>query len=210
MKIRIVAAVLTVAFLFAAIITIGTVTAYAKVEQQEPESPAQVERPFTPAGTGTVLDNATNEDGKEFFTVMSANGNIFYLIIDRQRDRENVYFLNTVTERDLLALAEQSGDIWEPEPQIILVPLPEPEPAPEPNPEPEPERSNMSGVLLLIFMILGGGAAGWYFIIYRPQQQEANTAEALDYADEAYSYEDDISPWDMEEVEEESDSHERE
>ena len=53
---------------------------------------------FTPDGTGTVVDNATDGDGKEFFTVETADGNIFYLIVDRQRNAEHVYFLNAVTE----------------------------------------------------------------------------------------------------------------
>lgn len=66
--------------------------------------------PFTPAGTGTIVDNATDEEGKEFHTVMTPGENVFYLIIDKQRGLNNVYFLNAVTEKDLLAFAEKSGD----------------------------------------------------------------------------------------------------
>ena len=61
---------------------------------------------FTPDGTGTVMDNATDEDGKEFYTIVTPDGHVFYLIIDRQRSENNVYFLDTVTEKDLLSLAE--------------------------------------------------------------------------------------------------------
>ena len=58
---------------------------------------------FTPEGTGTVLDSATGqEDDKQFYTITTADGNVFYLIIDGKRDSENVYFLNGVTEEDLL------------------------------------------------------------------------------------------------------------
>ena len=53
-----------------------------------------------PGGTGTVIENATEEDGKEFYTIMTPDENVFYLIIDRQRNTENVYFLNAVTEAD--------------------------------------------------------------------------------------------------------------
>ena len=66
-------------------------------------------RPFTPSGTGTVIDNATGNDGKEFFTITTADGNVFYLIIDRQRGQDNVYFLNAVTEQDLISLAMENG-----------------------------------------------------------------------------------------------------
>jgi len=62
-------------------------------------------KPFTPEGTGTVLDNATDQDGKEFFTITTADEAVFYLVIDRQRGAENVYFLNAVTVSDLMALA---------------------------------------------------------------------------------------------------------
>ena len=48
----------------------------------------------------------SSADGKEFFTITTPAENVFYLVIDRERDGENVYFLNTVTEADLLALAE--------------------------------------------------------------------------------------------------------
>jgi hypothetical protein len=65
---------------------------------------------FTPAGTGTVVNTATDKDGKEFYTITTPDKNVFYLVIDRQRDGDNVHFLNAVTEKDLLALAEKSGN----------------------------------------------------------------------------------------------------
>ena len=63
--------------------------------------------PLTPDGQATVVDNATDEDGKEFYTIVTPAENTFYLVIDKQRDSDNVYFLNAVTETDLLALAEK-------------------------------------------------------------------------------------------------------
>ena len=79
------------------------------------------EMPLTPNGQATVLDHATGEDGKEFFTITTADNNVFYLIVDRQREEENVYFLNAVTETDLLSLA-QADD----QPELILEPEEEP------------------------------------------------------------------------------------
>ncbi len=66
--------------------------------------------PFTPAGQATVVDKATGEDGKVFYTFSTPEGNVFYLVIDSQREEDNVYFLNAVTEQDLLALAESGED----------------------------------------------------------------------------------------------------
>ena len=55
-----------------------------------------------------MLDTATGEDGdKQFYTITTEAGNVFYLIIDGKRDSNNVYFLNGVTEADLMALAEK-------------------------------------------------------------------------------------------------------
>lgn len=45
-----------------------------------------------------MADNATDEDGKEFFTITAADEAAFYLVIDRQRGAENVYFLNSACE----------------------------------------------------------------------------------------------------------------
>ena len=61
---------------------------------------------LTPDGAASVLDNATSEDGKEFFTFTTPAENVFYLVIDKQRQDKNVYFLNAVTEKDLMALAQ--------------------------------------------------------------------------------------------------------
>ncbi len=78
--------------------------------------------PLTPDGQATVLDNVTNEDGKEFYTIQTSDENVFYLIIDNQRDTENVYFLNAVTEADLMALAVKEDDT----PQTDAIPDIEP------------------------------------------------------------------------------------
>ena len=208
--------VLTAA-LFAAVLLCGfSATAYAGGGEEfmdgtggyDPDPPVAEEpepepNPFTPEGTGTVVDNATDGDGKEFFTITTPNENIFYLVIDRQRETENVYFLNAVTVADLMALAEPS-----PEPVPEPLPEPEPEPATEPKPEPEPEKSGGAGTLLLVLAVLAlGGGAGWYFKIYRPKQQAAAPGEDFDEAEE-YGEDygggeyDDLPPWDEEEEKE--------
>lgn len=199
-------AVLCAAFVLA--LSFSTV-AYAGGGEEVPEETAVTEsaveeiNPFTPAGTGTVIDNATDGDGKEFFTIMTPNENVFYLIIDRQRETENVYFLNAVTEKDLLALAEQSEETGAsviPETPTVT-PTPTPEPAPEPAPEPE-NGGNAGMVIIVVLVVLAGGGAGYYFKIYRPKQQQADVEEDYDYgADEADPYgedaepEDDSPPW---------------
>lgn len=94
---------------------------------QEPDDgqTEQTGSPLTPDGQGTVVDNVTDADSKEFFTFTTPNENIFYLIIDKQRDSENVYFLNAVTESDLLALAEKDRE-QDDTPGVSAIPDPEP------------------------------------------------------------------------------------
>lgn len=195
------AAVLTAALLF---LTCMSVTAYAQSnEPAEEMAPEIVEgttaKPFTPDGTGTVVDNATDEDGKEFFTITTPSENVFYLIIDRQRTEQNVYFLNAVTEKDLLALAEA-----DPEPEVtetVTETEPTPESVAEPDPEPEKDTGFPVGNLLMIALVLlAGGGAGYYFKVYRPKH------EAPDLDEDEYDYENETDPYeDMEEIEETED-----
>lgn len=137
--------------------------------------------PFIPGGTSTVLDNATDEDGKEFFTIITPNEHVFYLVIDRQRNTENVYFLDAVTEKDLLALAETS----EVEELVISTPTPEPAPQPTVQPqqkqqaEPEPQ-NNISGIIttVLIVAVIAGGV--FLFFKFRKSKQSAKGKTDLD------------------------------
>ena len=174
------------------------VTAPAPAPSHEPE-----QKPFTPSGTGTVVDNATDQEGKEFFTITTADESVFYLVIDRQRGAENVYFLNAVTLADLAALAEANGEALAPEPTPEPEPAPEPSPEPSPAPEPEPEaKGGAAPVLLALAVLMIGGGAAWYFKIYRPKHQGAAAPEE-DYggADPYDGPEDygDGPPWDDDE-----------
>ena len=134
---------------------------------------------FTPDGNGTVLDNVTDEDGKEFFTITTPSENVFFLVIDRQRDEENVYFLNAVTEQDLMALAAEAG--------VEPAPTPEPPPTPEPIVEttaPEPEKKAPKGGLIVgVLLLIAGGAGFYYFKFVQPGQGKAAPDEDEDYED---------------------------
>lgn len=64
---------------------------------------------LTPDGNLTLIDDigSTTQRGKQFITVETKTGNVFYLIIDRDDEgKETVHFLNQVDEADLLALME--------------------------------------------------------------------------------------------------------
>lgn len=175
-------------------------------ETPAPE-PVAAPNPFTPAGTGTVIDNATDEDGKEFYTIMTPSENVFYLIIDKQREQENVYFLNAVTEKDLLALAEKSEETEEPAEPATPATSVTPEPAPE------PEKGGNGMMIVVVLVLLAGGGAGYYFKVYRPKQERADNAEDdySEYEDDPYAeQEDDGPPWNEDEDEAGADSEDSE
>ena len=152
-----------------------------------------------------MIDNATDADGKEFFAITTSEGNIFYLIIDRQREQENVYSLDALMEKDLLALAKKAGMLEE-------IPLPAPTPISTPEPvivvEQEEKGGSSSLVIVVMLVVLLGGGAGYYFKVYRPKQKQADAGEAYgEYMIDDYSAEDyeaekdgfpdgDVSPWD--------------
>jgi hypothetical protein len=199
---------------------LGLTVYAAPIDEPEPDptTPTGIEsptdeagNPFTPAGSGTVTDYATDGDGKEFYTITTPDEMVFYLIIDRQRDTDNVYFLNAVTVDDLMSLAAQPKT-----PQggsVVTAPTPAPvgETPAEPTPAPQQEQSgNNTGTLIIILAlaIIGGGAA-WYFKVYKPKQQGAGMSEYEPPAPEDTDLDDwdedgeestdgDAPPWDEE------------
>ena len=183
------------------------------VETVTPEEPAEP-NPFTPDGTGTVVDKATDKDGKEFYTITTPDENIFFLVIDNQKSSENVYFLNAVTETDLLPLAEKDGEGTAVEPETTPAPKTEPEtetPTEEPEqPEPAPKEdkadNGLFSLLLAAAVVMAGGGAGYYFKIYKPKHQAPDLEDDYcEYEEEAEepeeSEEDDTPPWNEEEPE---------
>lgn len=166
--------------------------------------------PLTPDGQATVLDNATGEDGKEFYTIQTPDENVFYLIIDNQRDTENVYFLNAVTEADLMALAVKEDDA----PQTDAIPDPEPacicteqcatgevntdcpvcaltrkdctgkapvtDTETEPDKKPEKPKSSGSGTLILVLLVALAAGGAGYYFKIYKPKKDLDDAEDFD------------------------------
>jgi hypothetical protein len=164
-------------------VTVDIPSTAVPTEPAEPPALTQ-SNPFTPAGQATVVDEASESDGKDFYTFTTPEGNVFYLIIDHQRESENVYFLNAVTENDLLALAESSGNgnggaIPTPDP----VPQPDPNPTPDPEPDPPEKESGNGTMIFIVIALIAVGGAGYYIKIVRPKQQAAAIGDD-DFEDE--------------------------
>ena len=56
------------------------------------------------------VDSASKitSEGREFYTIMTKTGKVFYLVIDRTKDEETVHFLTDITENDLLNATEDN------------------------------------------------------------------------------------------------------
>lgn len=177
--------------MIAALICLGgfSIPAYAQSNENAETPPTEAVPPeetpppdpirLTPDGNLTLVDDIDGEqsEDKQFITVVTKNGNYFYIIIDRAGDKENVYFLNMVDEADLLALIE---DDKKPTTPVVT---PQPEPEPEPTPEPQPEKkSNNSGLLLLVLLAVGaGGGAFYYFKVLKPKQAVSGSVDASEF-----------------------------
>ena len=172
-------------------------------------APEPEQKPLTPDGQASVLDNATDQEGKEFYTFTTPDENVFYLVIDRQRESENVYFLNAVTERDLLELAEKDkeggagGESAIPAVEVCsctkqcvagkvdtACPVckndlksctgePEETEAPEEERPEKPKKGSGGTFLFILLAALAAGGAGYYLKVYKPKH-DLDDAEDLD------------------------------
>ena len=181
--------------------------------QEETETTSAIpEGAFTPEGTGTVQDNISGEDGdKQFYTITTEAGNVFYLIIDGKRDDNNVYFLNGVTEADLMALAEKNEGTMSVIPAEDVCTCTEkceagevntacpvckndlkgcagkekPAETEEPAQTEPPKKDNGSAgtIIFIIAALLAVGGVGYYVKIVRPKQQAEGDE---DFEDDGY------------------------
>jgi len=150
--------------------------------------------PKIPSGNGVLVEEGFDETvNRQFLTIQSKNGNTFYIIVDKDsKDRENVYFLNTVDEYDLLAFAEdfpEGADIEFPadtengaESDNQTVPD-----EPSEKPVSKPVASTNSNLLIFIVILALIGGAAFYFFkvkgISKPAQKPG-LDDDFDYDDE--------------------------
>lgn len=180
---------------------------------------------LTPDGNLTLIDDigTSTKAGKQFITLESKNGNVFYMIIDRDDEgEETVHFLNQVDEADLMALTgeEETPSVCSCTTKCVAgtvntscpvcavnmtecvgkeakpeVPAEPTEPAAE---EPE-KKSGVGGILVVLLIVaLGGGAA---FYIFKQKKAKPQTKGSADLND--YDYGEDEDEYEFEPYEDE-------
>lgn len=167
---------------------------------------------LTPDGNLSLIDDigSAAQTGKQFITVETKTGNVFYLIIDRDDEgEETVHFLNQVDEADLLALMED-GNNTAPAASCTCTtkckagavntncPVcktnmteccgPEPqEEQPEETEAPQEEAKNSGsgagGLIVFLIVALAGGGAALYYFKFRKPKTETKGSDDLDEYD---------------------------
>lgn len=161
---------------------------------------------LTPDGNLSLIDDigSSTRSGKQFITVETRNGNVFYLIIDRDDEgEETVHFLNQVDEADLLSLMGDDAPAAEtpavcnckekcvagavntncPVCKNNLSECSGKEVVAEPEPEAEqPEKKSSGGLLVIVLLlVLAGGGAFAYVKFIKPKQGVKVSADSDDY-----------------------------
>lgn len=137
------------------------------------------------AQTGEDAETITQtaaEGTKEFYTISTKSGKIFYLIIDNSKSQDNVYFLTEVSEKDLMnftlsdtvtlpdvdtVYAEPEAEETEAEPETEETVGEEPE---EEEPEMPEDKSPAGSYILIGLAAAGFLGAAYYFKVYKPKQ----------------------------------------
>lgn len=169
--------------------------------------PDDVGAALSPDGNLSLIDDigSATTSGKQFITVESKNGNVFYLIIDRDDEgEETVHFLNQVDEADLMALTEEGEAAETPivcsctdkcqagavntACEVCMTNMSEcvgeePEPVePDEPEEPTEEKKGGAGAIVAVVLILAaGGGAAVYFLVLKPKQGKKVPSDLDDF-----------------------------
>lgn len=188
------------AAVFTAVFALSGMTAFAQSNDNSAQSETVIEdnRTLTPKGNAQLVDDISDNENLQFITVTARDGNVFYFVIDKGAQSENVYFLNTVDESDLEALVEKSDK----KPTATSKPEQTENTAEtdstendkkntdsktEKTEQPEQNRpKNNSGLFIILALAAAAGIGGYYYKVILPKKklEQADDLDDFDFEDE--------------------------
>ena len=189
------------AAVFTAVFALSGMTAFAQ-SNAPTETPTETviedNRTLTPKGNAQLVDDVSDNENLQFITVTARDGNVFYFVIDKGAQSENVYFLNTVDESDLEALVEKSDK----KPTATAKPeqtentaetdstendTKDKKDKTEKSEQPEQNRQkNNSGLFIILALAAAAGIGGYYYKVILPKKklEQADDLDDFDFEDE--------------------------
>lgn len=186
---------------FTAVFALSGMTAFAQ-SNAPTESPTETviedNRTLTPKGNAQLVDDISDNENLQFITVTAWDGNVFYFVIDKGAQSENVYFLNTVDESDLEALVEKSDK----KPTATAKPeqtentaetdltendTKDKKDKTEKSEQQEQNRQkNNSGLFVILALAVAAGIGGYYYKVILPKKklEQADDLDDFDFEDE--------------------------
>lgn len=189
------------AAVFTAVFALSGMTAFAQ-SNAPAETPTETviedNRTLTPKGNAQLVDDVSDNENLQFITVTARDGNVFYLVIDKGTQSENVYFLNTVDESDLEALVEKSDK----KPTATAKPeqtentaktdltendIKDKKDKTEKSEQPEQNnKKSNSGLFIIFALAVAAGIGGYYYKVILPKKklEQADDLDDFDFEDE--------------------------
>ena len=161
------------------------------------------------SATAKVTEYENNGQGKEFYTIQTASEKTFYLIVDRDGENENVYFLTEISENDLLNTTSGNSETLPKNSAALESAIPisdgansnylssdtegteettADEPA-EPEKETSEEQQPVIGYLVMGAVALVAVGAGYYLKVVRKKKEEFLDEDEDDEEEELYEEE---------------------
>ena len=206
---------------------------YYRTEADDEEESVLPEDAKPTDPTDAKADVTEYDDGskKEFYTIQTDSEKVFYLIIDKSGENEQVYFLTEISERDLLNVTSDTKQTLPQNNAVIESAIPDDkkdedvdveellekeENADDISTESEDEtiadkadEQNGNSIVVYIIMALAaaiGIGAGYYFKVYKKKQEMEEDEELY----EEEPYENENEDWDNFEVEDKAEDMEGE
>ena len=207
---------------------------YYRTEADDEEESTLPEDAKPTEPTDAKADVTEHDDGskKEFYTIQTDSEKVFYLIIDKSGENEQVYFLTEISERDLLNVTSDTKQTLPQNSAVTESAVPDDEKdqtmdvedllekeenkeadistgtevTTEPNVE---DKKEGNGTVVYIIMALAaaiGIGAGYYFKVYKKKQEIEEDEELF----EEEPYENENEDWNNYEVEDKADDMEGE